>query len=475
MNTFFLSTFGVETLSSFFDCFKDKRTRENFKTLVIGWVLTPGRRTITRIIQTAGATLKKHHSCFYNFFSLAKWNIDDLVKKVLKMILKSFIPEGKTIYTAGDDTLYAKSGHKIPGAGMFRDPVLSTKKITVLRWGLNWVTLGIIVKLPFFENRYICLPIMARHCPKKQPYSKKEEVHETRCQLMAEMLQLLASWFPNRKIIHTVDGAYANNIVVLNLPDNVEIISRIRKDAAIYTSPPPKKEGQRGASRKKGERLPTPKQLANDSSIPWQEIQTTVYGETRTFLVKGIKALWYRVAKSRLLFILIVRDPTGENDDEFFFTTDLSLLPDMILELIAGRWSIEVTHRDSKQYIGISDPQVWNPKSVNRQIPFVFLIMSLIILWYAKYGYKSQFDIRPKAPWYRQKQTPSFLDMLAALRRSLWAETFFSNSTSEDKMQKITGAFNPIFTPFDQNQDFDKDNEVSNPLKFIIQIASMAA
>lgn len=476
MDTFFLSTFGVVILSNLFDCFKDKRTCEIFKILVIGWVLTPGRKTITRIIQTAGATLKRHHSCFYNFFSRAKWNINDLTEEVLKMILKTFIPKGNTIYTAGDDTLYAKSGHKIPGAGMFRDAVLSTKKTTVLRWGQNWVTLGIIIKLPLLNERYICLPIMARYCCKKQSYSTKEDVHQTRCQLMVEMLCLLGSWLSEYKIIHVIDGAYANHTVVDkdNLPQNVEIVSRIRKDAAIYTSPP-KPTGKKGAPRKKGNRLPTPGQIADDSKIPWQQIEANVYGETRTFLIKGFIALWYRVAKSRPLYILIVRDPTLENDDEFFFTTDLSLLPEMILELIAGRWSIEVTHRDSKQYIGVSDPQIRNPKSVKRQIPFGFLIMSLVILWYAKYGYNFCYDIRPKAPWYRQKQTPSFIDMLATLRRSLWAETFFSNSTSKVKMQKIPGASNPIFTHFDQNQDQDIDNEVLNPLKFIIQIASMAA
>lgn len=442
--------------------------------LCFGWVLTPGRKTITRIIQAAGATCKKHHSCFYNFFSRAKWNIDLLSKLVVKMIVKAFIFKGNSIFTAGDDTLYAKTGHKIPGAGIFRDPVLSTKKITVLRWGQNWVTLGIILKLPFFNERYICLPVMARLIPKKQPYSKKEEVHKTRSQIMIKLLELLASWLPDRKIIHTVDGAYANEIVVDDLPPNVEIVSRIRKDAAIYKSPPPRKEKQRGASRKKGDRLPTPEQLANDSSIPWQEIEATVYGETRTFLVKGIKALWYRVAKSRLLYILIVRDPTGKYDDEFYFTTDLSLLPESILELIAGRWSIEVTHHDSKQYLRISDPQIRNAESVKRQIPFGFLIMSLIILWYARIGYNSRYDIRPMAPWYRQKQTPSFLDMLAALRRSLWASVFFGNSTSKDKMQKIPELSNSNFTHFDQNQESNKDNELSNSLKFMIQILSMA-
>lgn len=474
METFFLSAFSKEILGSLSGCFKNRQTIENFKTLIVGWVLTPGRKTITRIIQTAGAAGKKHHSCFYNFFKLAKWKINDLSEKVAKMIVKVLIPEGGIIYTAGDDTLYAKSGKKIPGTGMFRDPVLSTRKTTVLRWGQNWVTLGIIAKLPFFEGRYICLPIMARYCSKKQPHSRKEDIHKTRCQLMSEMISLFASWFPDHKIIHTVDGAYANNVVVLNLPENVGLTSRIRRDAAIYASPPPP-SGKQGAPRKKGNRMPTPEQLANDSSIPFKEIEATVYGEARAFLVKEVKAVWYRVAKSQLLSILIVRDPAGKDEDEFFFTTDLSLSPEMILELIAGRWSIEVTHRDSKQYLGVSDPQIRNPESVKRQIPFAFLIISLIILWYAKYGYKSRYDIRPEAPWYRQKQTPSFLDMLAALRRSIWASVFFGNSTSEVKMQKIPAGFHSNFTPSKQDKDIAEDSEALNPLKFMIQVVSMVA
>ncbi|MEW6608837.1 MAG: hypothetical protein AB1414_15565, partial [bacterium] len=69
---------------------------------------------------------------------------------------------------------------------------------------------------------------------------------------------------------------------------------------------------------------------------------------------------------------------------------------------------------------------------------------------------------------------PSFLDMIAALRRSLWAEIFFNNSTLEVKMQKIPDAFNPIFTTFDQNQDPNRHNEALNPLNFLIQTASMS-
>ncbi|MEW6620382.1 MAG: transposase [bacterium] len=197
---------------------------------------------------------------------------------------------------------------------------------------------------------------MAKLCSKKQPYSKKEKLPQTRYQIMIEMLQLLASWLPNRQIIHTVDGAYAHETIVNHLPANVEIVSQIRADAALYEKPSLETLKRRGAPHKKGNRLQKPKDIANDPQIPYQTIQANTYGESSTFLVKQITALWYRVGKSKPLSILIVRDPEGKHPDAFFFTTLLSLSPSMILELIAGRWSIEITHRDSKQYMGISEP-----------------------------------------------------------------------------------------------------------------------
>ncbi|MDI6752490.1 MAG: hypothetical protein QME07_06560, partial [bacterium] len=45
-------------------------------------------------------------------------------------------------------------------------------------------------------------------------------------------------------------------------------------------------------------------------------------------------------------------------------------------------------------------------ESVKRQIPLGFLIMSLVILRVCQD--RSQHDVRPKTPWYRQKQTPFF-------------------------------------------------------------------
>ena len=43
------------------------------------------------------------------------------------------------------------------------------------------------------------------------------------------------------------------------------------------------------------------------------------------------------------------------------------------------------------------------------------LLYSMIVLWFAKEGYR---DYQPPfRPWYRNKQGPCFVDMLATLRR----------------------------------------------------------
>ena len=61
-------------------------------------------------------------------------------------------------------------------------------------------------------------------------------------------------------------------------------------------------------------------------------------------------------------------------------------------------------------------------------MPFILTIYALVVLWYLVNGSVKD-DVaraRARAPWYRDKLEPSFADMLAALRRSLWTEQSFS-------------------------------------------------
>jgi hypothetical protein len=113
----------------------------------------------------------------------------------------------------------------------------------------------------------------------------------------------------------------------------------------------------------------------------------------------------------------VVRDPSGRRRDEAFFCTDLTLGAAGILEGYARRWTLEVSFHDQKQFLGFEDPQNQTEQAVARTAPLAGIVYDLVLLWYAgqvERGLAPPWLVRP---WYRAKTTPSFLDMLTALRQ----------------------------------------------------------
>ena len=132
---------------------------------------------------------------------------------------------------------------------------------------------------------------------------------------------------------------------------------------------------------------------------------------------KSCTALWYNSAGRRLLRVVVVHDPSGRRKDDCFFSTDLSLSPKAILELFAMRWPLEVAFYNAKQFLGLEDPQNRMPKAVRTAAPIALYLHTMVILWFAKHGRFDAKAYRRTHPWYTQKRTPSFADMLASLRR----------------------------------------------------------
>ena len=119
-----VSSFG-ELLASFFPLMTAPSS-QNFVTVASGWILTPGRRTITQLIQGVGAVGKKDHSTFHRFFSAAPWSLDAVSQTLLEILLR-FVPDRTTVNLAVDDTLCRKRGLHIFGTCMHHDPLPSTQ------------------------------------------------------------------------------------------------------------------------------------------------------------------------------------------------------------------------------------------------------------------------------------------------------------------------------------------------------------
>lgn len=399
---------------------------ELFVKIACAWILCPGRHTITNIYILAEPSLKYAHDAYHRFFRDGVWEMDILWKLLAQLLITFFYPCGQIMLDL-DDTLFHKTGRKIEGVGRWRDAVASTGlKKSVSALGLNLVVLTLNITLPY-KKEPIGLPVLVRIHRKNGP---------SLIDIADEMIRTFSSWFPNRRLNVCADGFYAT-LAGHKLP-NTSICSRIRHDAAIFELPQPPREDQRGRHRKKGDRLPTPKQLAK-LSTKWSLATVNERGKFKYRLISCYVVLWYKVSPDAPILLVISRDPNGIERDDFFFSTDISAPPKSVISTYAGRWSIEDSFKNVKQFLGGQDPQSYKNLAPLRTASFSFFLYSLVWFWHIKNFASKQSWL--SLPWYPQKTSPSFLDALASLRRNLWSQRVFSTSDSPSNLLEIINQF----------------------------------
>jgi hypothetical protein len=370
-------------------------TEPTFQThcqLLLGWLMCLRTRNPYRVCQAIHADqeiprAQRHpFDRFYNFFSRSAWDVSDLAYQVAVLAVALLQPLG-LLYLVVDDTLLHKRGQKVWGLGWFRDAVASTKKRVATAPGHNWVVLGLAVPLPWDRQRIFCLALTARlHRPGKgQPSCP---------QLARQMLDEVLGWFPSRRVILIGDGAYASKAVLDGMDPRAQFVGRLRADAALYEpDPPPVPPGRPGPKPQKGARLPSPKQAAlkadggrDEETWAWREVKARAYGRTRLLHVLSYRAVWPHVLGQQPVQVVVVRDPKEKMKDTYLFSTAAARGEAWVIEAFARRWSVEVLFRASKQELDIEGPQQWCESSVQKVAPWVWLMQSVLTLWYVTEG-----------------------------------------------------------------------------------------
>jgi DDE superfamily endonuclease len=434
----------MELTSSFLDLLQHfapvftAPTYQTFVVIVAGWVLSQRHRFITEVIFSGGKVGIGHWSRFHRFFSHAAWDIDTFSMTLAHLIVTILAP-GSQLLWAVDDTLCRKRGLTLYGAGMHYDPLISSRPKALVSWGHDWVVLGLILVHPWWApTKVFALPIAARLYINRQGLTKGKKGrsksapaktkgkakaapdHRTRPELALELIVLVARWFPDDEIIMLGDSTYGGRSVLSHLPPNVHLISRVAANAALYQVAPPRRPGQRGAPRKKGDRLPGMAEWAADPKQPWERLDFDQFGLHASLDIKMIRALYYKAGRDRLLTIVLVHDVEGKRPDQMFYCTKTDWTARQVLSAYAGRWAIECTFEYCKQFLGLEDPANRLPKAVERTAPMAMFIYSMVVVWFHREGHRSvQFPFRP---WYQKKVEPSFADMLTTLRRLSYDE-----------------------------------------------------
>jgi len=430
-------------LAVFTPCFQ-ARSIVVFHWLILGWMQCQGRRTLTEVALASGAVGERHISVFHRFFSRACWTLDALGHVVFTLALQ-WLPGDQPLVVLGDDTLARKGGKSIALASMHHDPLLSSARKPFASFGHVWVVLALWVPLPFGSGRGFALPVLFRlyvgtkrggerhRAGQRQgrvgprlraartAHAKRRQV--TKPELLREMVALVAQWAGERTVYLVVDSAYAGRTVLEDRPANVQVISRLRWDAALYAPPPPRRAGQKGRPRRRGDRLPALQHLIARRRR-WTALPLVLYGRAVTPRLLTLEALWYGALRSQLVRIVVVRDPSRRRHDEAFFCTDLGRDAAFVLQTYAHRWALEVTFHDTKQHLGFGQAQSQTPQAVKRTAPFVGVVYSLVLLWAAAHLEQDGSLSWIVRPWYRSKTAVAFPDLLSALQQELWRARF---------------------------------------------------
>src|SRR3712207_1401257 len=121
------------------------------------------------------------------------------------------------------------------------------------------VCLMLWVPIPW-AGRVWALPFLSILTPSGRYTAQRGKQHKKIADGARQALLLVRRWWPQREIVAVADSGYASLRLLAScrrfLPKPVTFVTRLRLDAALYEPAPPRRAGQMGRPRLKGERLP---------------------------------------------------------------------------------------------------------------------------------------------------------------------------------------------------------------------------
>ena len=133
-----LPTVMIRVLSSFVPLFL-RRVWPHVQVLLIGAILTPGKRTVSSALHAMGLSQEERFHRYHRVLSRARWSSRKVSGVLLVVLVEMFVAEGDPLVVGIDETLERRYGRKISAKGVYCDPVRSTHETFVKSSGLRWV------------------------------------------------------------------------------------------------------------------------------------------------------------------------------------------------------------------------------------------------------------------------------------------------------------------------------------------------
>jgi DDE superfamily endonuclease len=408
--------------------------------LLVGAILTPGRRTVTSILRMTGLGRERRFVNYHRVLNRAAWSGRAAARVLLGLLLDAFVPRGPVILGL-DDTIERRRGKRIRAKGIYRDPVRSSHGHFVKASGLRWLSLMVLVPIPW-AGRVWALPFLTALAPSER-YSREHRKRHKKLTDWARQLVLQARrWMPERPLVLVADSGFAAlELLATLVRHGVICVTRLRLDAALYKPAPPRRPGTIGRPRTKGARLPSLAEVLTDTATPWQRVIVPGwYGEgDRLVEICSGSAVWHHAGLPVVpIRWVLLRDPHRRFDPQALLCTDLAQDPVQIVRWFVQRWQVEVTFREVRDHLGVETQRQWSDKAIARTTPCLLGLFSIVTLLGTRVGHHASLRVSATA-WYHKKR-PTFSDTLAAVRRQVWCEQGLLASRRSSELAKLQPA-----------------------------------
>ena len=268
----------IRVLAPFAPLFS-QRVWRHAPLLLLGAMLAPGARTVTAALRAMGLAAERRFTNYHRVLNRATWSARQGSRILLGVLIMLLVPPGAAIVLGADDTVERRSGRKITAKGCYRDAVRSSKSHVIRCFGLKWVSMRLLVPVPW-SRRVWALPFVTALCwPAKKG---KQQRHKTSVDGVRQMIQQGRRWQPGRRLVLVVDGGFAAvSLVLACVKSQVVMVSRLRWDAALYHQPEPQPPGKRGRKPTKGPRQRSLQGWAERADTPWETVEVNWYGGQR--------------------------------------------------------------------------------------------------------------------------------------------------------------------------------------------------
>ena len=180
-------------LTAFSEVFSS-RVWQQAQVLLLGAILCCRERTVTAILRVMGCERERHFINYHRVLSRAVWSSRAASRILLGELVKTFAGSGPLVLGI-DDTIERRWGKCIQARGIYRDPVRSSHEHMVKASGLRWLSLMLLVDLPW-ARRVWALPFLTVLAPSERYSEMRGQRHKCLTDWARQMFKQVRRWLP---------------------------------------------------------------------------------------------------------------------------------------------------------------------------------------------------------------------------------------------------------------------------------------